>query len=159
MAAPSIASLFDFETHFQSAIETILAGYGLNLLSAHETATLKTPYIQVKFESAGRADDTLVLRPSTSNYYHPHYLGLASITVGTRINEVGQTHGTYRGLVRQYMSYLQRAITSSNLPYYDLVSTLERPTQSAVDADNDRAITILTFELDFLIRTDAWPAP
>lgn len=158
MPATSLADLFDFETHFADALKLILAGNGLTLLAAHDVDTVATPFVEIKFESSGRVDDTLVLRPDTSDYYHPHYAGVITLTLATRAGDPAQNHGTLRGTLRNEMSYLTRSITSTELPYYSIVEIRETQTQTAVDPDNDRLLTLLTFAVDFLINPDAFPA-
>ena len=160
MAASSIADLYTFEEHIESAAATFLnTATGLTVYRSNEISDFTTPRISVECEVADAMEPPAQRNggasPTTLEYVA--FNSSFNITIITD-NTVGQSSSmvTYVGQVREAMARSQPNWDSTSLPYYDIKEL--RPTNSSQDADGDLNETILSYSLIFEIRDDAWPA-
>ena len=160
MAAPSIANLYQFEDHIESAAVTFLnTATGLDVYRSNSSSDFTTPRIEVACDVSGSFDPPAPRggggAPATIDFLA--FTSSFSIVIVTD-NPVGQsaTMHTYIGEVREVMARSSANWNSTTLPYYDVKEL--RPTSSSMDVDGDMNQASLLYELIFEIRQDAWPA-
>lgn len=164
MAAPTVAALLDYETNLEDA----LAGHFNNTLSGVQVLTpriligsapiLTTPRVTLSVQITGTNPNQTGTRPSDSSDYDSHKIGTVQVGATTRRDATGQSLGTLRGQCRQTMLQATAALNSNTLPYYQVVILREASTTSAANPENDEIASLLTYNLEFYIKTDQWPA-
>lgn len=164
MPAPDIATLLDYETILEDAIAAYLVSRHASwqvltdrTLPAQE-AKLETPRAEVAFAltGSGSAEHQAGNRPD-EKYYESHKIGSLSVRVVARRGGAGQSLGQMRGALREDMLPRTLALTSVNIPYYEILDVTESSSSPAIFADNDEIITELTWAVHFFIKPDAWP--
>lgn len=159
MAAPDIETLLDFEVQFEDAAETFLnTAVGIAIFGTLSTTDFTLPRIDVKF-MVGEGKEPVAPRgggASSSTLEYREYDATFEASVWTD-NTVGQTsdHASYRRKLREALLRSGTNWNSSNLPYYDLKYL--RPISNDYETDEDLNVSILTYEVKFEIRDDAWP--
>ena len=168
MAAPTVASLYNFETNYESA----LADYFANVNAAWQILTpqtlanaalgtdiLRTPRITIEFAVTG----TGIQKEFTAgvNYHGTEYyadrMGMVTLSIVTQRANVSQSYGLMRGAARQSMLELTQTFNTNTVPYYQTVDVTEGSSAQSPSADNDEILTALTFPLTFFILPTAFP--
>lgn len=160
MPAPDVKTLYDFETHFESAAETFLTtATGVSSVGTVNADDFTTPRIEIRFE-VGEAYDPVPLRgggasPSTKDYRN--YSGRVLLTIVTD-NAAGQVtdHATIRKKTREALALSGSNWDATNNPYYAI--NYCKPAATEYDADGDFNLTTLQYDVVFTIRSDAWPS-
>jgi hypothetical protein len=164
MPAATIAALLDYETN----IEDALKAHFQNTLPTTQILTprvligtapiLTTPRITLVVGITGTNANQTATRANTSQDYDSHKLGTVQAIGTTRRDGTGQSLGTIRGNIRQAMLQATAALNVNTLPYYQVITLREGSCVSLSDAENDEISTQITYNLEFYIKPDQWPA-
>lgn len=164
MPASTVAVLLDYESNFENALATHFS----NTLSNVQILTprvliasapiLVTPRVTISTTITGTNPNQTGTRPSDGSDYDSHKIGTIQLAATTRRDATGQALGTLRGQCRQAMLQATAALNSNTLPYYQTVILREASTTSAANPDNDEIASVLTYNLEFYIKPDQWPA-
>lgn len=164
MPASSIAVLLDYETNIEDALATYLAAQiaSTQILTTRTLLTsqeiLTTPRITVAVSIAGTNPNQQNERTTDSAAYDSHKLGSVNLVAVMRRNASGQSLTTLRGGIRKAMLEATAALTVSNLPYYQIITLREGSSSPGYDKDNDEITLSMTYQLEFFIKPDQWPA-
>lgn len=168
MAAPNLETLLDFETNVESAAKTFLqTATGLSASSAFATLDqddLILPRISVAFELGEALDPTDPKTTGSSEFEYLKYAGTLNIQIVTdaSIDGTQENHRSYRAKARSAMLLNADNWTTDDgeggtiLPYYDV--NYMRPTGTTFEQDGDLAVSMLTYSMNVVIRSDAWPS-
>jgi hypothetical protein len=160
MAAPSIANLYQFEEHIETAAVTFLnTATGLDVFRSNVSTDYTTPRVEVACEVSSSYDPPAE-RGGGASSTTIDFLAFTSsvqIVIATD-NAVGQSGdmSTHLGQVREIMARSSTNWNSTTLPFYDVKEL--RPVNTSIGVDGDLNETTLSYELIFEIRRDAWPA-
>ena len=162
MSAPTNAALLDYETN----IEDALGSYLSNVLTATQVLTprtvigtaqiLTTPRVTLSVQISGTDPNQQNNRATDSLSYDSHKLGSVTLSCVTRRDGSGLSLGTLRGRVRTALLSATAALTSSNLPYYEIRELREGASTVGSDADNDEIICTINYSLAFFILPTQW---
>lgn len=163
MPAPTVATLYDFETAYESA----LASYFSNANATWQVLTpatlanvalntgyLRTPRLTVEFTVGGTADKRDI--QNTVEYYSERS-GTMTIEAAVQRGNAAQSESLVRGTARQAMIERSGAFNSNALPYYQTVDVSETSSSRSVDEANDELITQLTYAIKFWIPPTSFP--
>lgn len=164
MPAPNIATLYDFETHYENAVSNYYSGLNGNPFNQvltprtvsnvnAETDYLQTPRLMVRAAIVGIGLHETV---ADGNYYESHYMGTITLDVVTARNDTAQNHGNLRGRARQGMLSATAICNTNSVPYYQTVAILPLTSNQLIDADNDEIMTQLVYSLEFFIKPDQY---
>ena len=162
MAAPTNAALLDYEGNIEDALGTYLS----NVLTATQVITprtligtapvLTTPRVTLSVQVTATDPNQQNNRTTDSKSYDSHKLGTVTLSCATRRDGTGLSLGALRGRVRVAMLDATAALTSTNLPYYEIQTLREGSATMASDADNDEILTVLSYSLAFFILPTQW---
>ncbi len=164
MAAPTNAALLDYETAIEDALATYLATLltGTQILTPRTvlstSGTLSTPRVQLSVEITGTNANQQNDRTTDGLWYDSHKLAQLSLACIVRRDTSGQSIGTLRGKVRVAMLSATAALTSNNLPYYQVITLREGSSRAGINPENDEIFHQLTYALEFWIKPDQWAA-
>jgi hypothetical protein len=124
MAAPNIASLFDFETNYEDVTANYFSNINGNpfnqVLTIRTTQTaeefLETPRIAISFGIVGTDRNHDQFIPNTATRFYDYKQGALTLTLATSRNNASQSHGTLRGQARQAMLEVTAIYNSNTLP-------------------------------------------
>lgn len=168
MAAPNIRTLLDFETNVETAAKTFLeADTGLSassIFASLDQDNLVLPRISVMFELGEAIDPVDLKETGSTEFEYRKYTGTLNIIITSDGSTDGsQTdHRNHRADVRASMLLNADNFTASDgeggtlLPYYDV--NYMRPTGTTFEMDEDLAISTLSYQINLVIRNDAWPS-
>jgi hypothetical protein len=165
MAAPDIPTLLDYETNLEDALTAYLVSrHATWQVLTDRTAPaaegkLRTPRVEVAFTltGSGTAEHQAGNRPDEP-YYESEKIGTLTVSVVAQRGASGQSLGQMRGALREDMLPRTLALTSVNVPYYEILDVTETGSTPSIFADNDEIISELTWSLRFFIKPAAWPA-
>jgi len=168
--AANFVELFDFETHFEAAAQTILDTAGVNAFISRQTDKLPLINTGVVF-SVGPAIDELTFLPLDSGQSLPpsqeYFRYVGSLELRLEIERdtqkppnsagVSSFFAEARSLIRKAFRRSQWPFDDTNLEFYR-VSNI-RPNGGTEGFDQSRNVDslILRFEITFAIMQDAWP--
>ncbi len=159
-AAPTVATLFDIESAYESA----LAGYLSNAnaswqvltpqTNANTRAILVTPRLMCSFAVQGAGDQR-----NTVNgvQYYSQWSGVMTVHVCTSRDDDTQSHGLMRGTVRQAMLEQSTVFNANTVPYYQTSDIGGGSSAQGSDPENEEIITILTYPVTFYIPPSSFP--
>ena len=164
MAAPDLATLFDFETNLEAAAKVFLSNAtGISqdsIFCTMDQDELTLPRIEVTVEIAEGIDPPVKRSTVSDIEDYLNYSANVMIRVVTDALEDGTeaSHRTIRGNVRAEM--LQNAnnwtTTPDLLPYYSV--QYQRPMGTSYEIDGNLSVSTLAYDIRFAVRNDAWPA-
>lgn len=165
MAAPNIATLFDYESAYENALANYFASINGNPFSQvltprtnlAEDASLTTPRLVIRMGVTGQGIQEND-QPNTSASYYSHRLAGVDFIVTTNRDNASQNHGYLRGLVRASMLQSAAIMNANSVPYYQTIFVFESGSTQGIQEENDEISTQLTYAIQFQIRTDQWPA-
>jgi hypothetical protein len=164
MAAPTIAALLDYETNIEDALATYLDAQisSTQVLTTRTLLTsdeiLTTPRVSLSVQVTGTKPNQQTNRTTDSAEYDSHKIGTVTLFTAIRRNAGGQAMTALRGGVRKAMLSATAALTVSNLPYYQIVTLREGSCSTSVNEENDEIAYQITYNLEFFIKPDQWPA-
>jgi len=160
MAAPSIASLLDFE----GAFEDVLAAHLSNTVSNCQILTprttlaedeeLATPRIAVRFSITQDGEHFGSYGGKT---VRDAKVGQMEILCAARRDDAAQDIGSLRGAVRGAMLAGSAVFNTSAMPYYQTLDVSALSSSQGISSANDESITTLSYRVDFAILATAWP--
>ena len=173
MPAPNIASLYDLEGAYETALRNYfvnvnVGGFLFNQVLTPQTnanveAFQETPRLQIKCGITGLAasgsgvqETAVTLSNTATNYYSFYTLGV-TLDVITQRQNTSQPHGLYRGAVRQGMLSYTASMNANVLPYYETALVVPQGTTQAIDADNDSLISSLSYTMGVWIPPSSMP--
>lgn len=173
MAAPNIATLFDFESAYEDALRNYFVNVNMagvtfaQVLTPRTNANLAafkvTPRLQIKAGIIGLAasgsgvqETTVTLNNMATAYYSYYTIGV-TMDVCTARQNTQQPHGLLRGAVRQGMLEYTASMNNATVPYYQTTFVNPGASTQVIDADNDEIITSLQWSMDFYIPPSSTP--
>lgn len=173
MPAPNIATLYDFEGQYETALGNYFTNLNVggqrfsqvvtpqtNLVSADH---LITPRLQVRVsmtglgaDGSGYKEDFTTSGNLASNYYS-HYTAAITLDVVTSRSNTSQIHGQLRGGTRQAMLEATAIMNNTTVPYYETVFVTPTGSAQAVDEANDEIQTQLTYAVELFIPPSSYP--
>lgn len=163
MPAPSLATLFDFETQYESALASHLANVNASwqILTpqtraniAGETDILRTPRIMLSLAVSGPGEQREFVN---SVGYYADFSGTMTVHVATQRDDVTQNHGLMRGTVRQAMLETTAVFNANTVPYLQTVDIFGGASSQGSDQENQEIVTILTFPMKFFVPPASFP--
>ncbi len=169
-AAPNIATLYDWESHVEDALQNYFAnanfdGFVFDMVATPRTnlnaeEILVTPRLTVSVSTLGPLEVgsgiAEGLLPDGSRYYDGQKLQIM-LTVATSRDNVSQPHGLYRGSVRAAMLEREPILNAVSLPFYQIEFMTQTGSAQAVDEGNDEIQTQLTYSADMHLPQDSYP--
>ena len=167
MPATTDEEVFNFEGNLETSFYDFLLAEGLELATANNPERLSDDHIGVQVRIGGIHEDEHMTAKPSGDLEYDHYLYSVDITIHTDRNEnatpAAQFSRYHRELVAKVRNLLSisraAAVASLNdqITYYFINRLIPGETNyTAYDTSYDE--TILTFEGDFSIDADAWPA-
>jgi hypothetical protein len=161
MRATSLNDLLSFEKHFEDAsIQFLSDASGVACFPATGNDYLITPRLEVIFNHNGAElpnDAPIESDPELGAEYLKHE-GVFEVAIVTdfALEQARDLHLALVGTVRKELLRTSSNWNQENLPYYAL--KFLRPSGSSRDTDGDLQRTVLSYDLKFLIRSDAFPS-
>lgn len=173
MAAPNIATLFDFESAYEDALRNYFLNVNIGGITFNQVLTPRTnanveafretPRLQIKAGVVGLAasgagvQETSVTLNNTAAAYYSYYTIGVTMDVCTSRQNVSQPHGLLRGATRQGMLEYTASMNNNTVPYYQTAFVNPGASTQVIDAQNDEIITSLQWNLDFFIPAAQFP--
>lgn len=150
--------LYDFETNFETAAQTILDDSGITAhIRGSEDEIDRGNAVLVEFQENNAIPDHKV--EYQGKYYHDIYTGTLSITVQIcrpdDPGEIGETTTRFRYVRRKLREIFRQAefpFTSNNLPCYTVLDILPAGTANTIDADTVSDVCTVQFALVFALN-------
>lgn len=173
MAAPNIATLYDFESAYEDALRNYFVNLNVggftfnqvltprtnaNLEAFRETSRLqiKAGVIGLAASGSGVQETAVTLNSAATAYYSYYTLGVV-LDVCTSRQNIQQPHGLLRGATRQGMLEYTASMNNSTVPYYQTVFVNPGASTQVIDTANDEIITSIQYSLDFSIPPTSFP--
>ena len=164
MAAPSIADLLDYETHLEDAFAAYLAAQYTawqvltDRTSPEDEDKLRTPRAEVAFAltGTGSAEHQAQNRPD-EKYYESHKTFSMTVRIAACRAKSDQSLGRMRGQAREAMLPRTLALSTVNLPYFEILDVSETGSSPAFFAGNDEIQSELTWSIHLFIPPASWP--
>lgn len=173
MAAPNIATLYDFESAYEDALRNYFVNVNVGGFSfaqvltprtnANVEAFQETPRLQIKAgitglqaSGAGVQETSVTLNNTATHYYSYYTLGV-TLDVITQRQNVSQPHGLFRGATRQGMLEYTASMNNTSVPYYETAFVNPGATTQVLDPDNDSIISSIQYSIDFFIPPSQFP--
>ena len=166
MPATTDEEVFSFEGNLEQAFYDFLLANGIELATANDPQRLSDDYIGVQVFLAGINEDEHMSEKPGGQLEYDHYDYSVDITVHTDRNEnavpaaqFSRYHRELVAKVRNLLSISRAAQVSSlndSIDYY-WINRLVASDTNYTATDNSFDETVLTFEGDFSILTNAWP--
>ena len=163
MPAPTVASLYDFESTYELALANYFANVNAvwNVLTpgtasnaSANTDYLRTPRITIEFSITGTPEKRDIA--NNSEYYSTR-TGMYTIQAVSRRNDPTENHGLLRGSIRGAMLNAAGALKLNYIPYLETADVMEASSSQSVDASNDEILTQLTYQVLFFIPPGSVP--
>ena len=156
----------DFETNFESAAETFLGTFlssfgDIQIASSLDQDNFSVPRVEVNAQIQGADDPPTADSAGVFNYtqYSANFLikVITDASDDTNILSSGFSSGVYHRRVRrkgrQAMLLESTNFTDSNLPHYEV--KYMRPNGDDYEVDGDLAISTLSYEIKFCIKSSS----
>ena len=167
MPAASDEEVFNFEGNLEQAFYDFLLENGIELATANDPQRLSDDYIGVQVFIGGINEDEHMSEKPGGQLEYDHYDYTVDITIKTDRNEnavpasgFSRYHRELVAKVRNLLSISRAAQVSSlndSIDYY-WINRLVASDTNYTAYENSFDETVLTYEGDFSILTDAWPA-
>lgn len=162
MPAPDLKTLLDFETNFETASKSFLAtDTGLtatDLFAGLDQDTFVLPRLEVMFEAGEAIDPPVRVNLTDDPTEYGKFRGTLTVRILTdgSISGTNTEHRELRGKVRASLMIRASNFTSTNLPYYEV--NYLRPNGANYEVDGDIMMTILSYDVAFSFKSDAYPS-
>lgn len=163
MPATSKVQIYAFESNFEKAVQSVLQSAGLlDTFIQGQDATLPESRIEVMFSSGEAMNQAILTDRSLVYDFFDGMLSLRIVTVRPEdqpslIAGVRSLHEEWCARVRMLLEERASPFTTSNLPYYTVRTIRQTATRRDLDPRWLEDFTQLVFQLQFGIRSDAWP--
>ena len=160
MAAPNIATIYDFEGTFESLAKTFLEAALSPTVTVNTTFSqdnLDSPRIDLRFE-VGEAEPDLLKFDNVDGDGEEFMAYNANLVCEIVTDNELDTQATHRSLRSQVRDVLRRNgsnWTTASIPYHEFRHI--RPNGSAYLTEGNLQSTELYFEITFNIKNDAFP--
>lgn len=163
MPAPTIATLYDYETIYESALSSYISNVNAiwQVLTPRTVANnfantdfLRTPRITIEFALTSTGIQKEI--QNTVEYYADRE-GLFTVQAVSARNDPNQNHGLLRGALRQAMTERAQAFNANTVPYYQTVDVTEGSSTQSFDRENEEILTNMTFAVKFFIPPSSFP--
>lgn len=166
MPATSDDEVFNFEGNLEESFYSFLQDNGLELATANDPQRLGDDFMGVQVSINGLHEDEHMSEKPSGDLEYDHYLYSVTITIHTDRQEnalpgaaFSRYHRELVAKVRNLLSISRAAQVASlndQLDYYWINRLIPSGTDYTA-YDNSYDETVLSFEGDFGIRTEAWP--
>lgn len=169
MAAPSLATLFDFEGQFEDAAQAVLLSEGIVAFVSESKKQLPLINTGVDFQ-VGPAIDNPTFLPLASGQTQPveqeyfRYTGVlecqaevARDTARSPTADVSTFLAQVRGMIRGAFMRSQWPFQDSNLPYYRVSDIQPAGSVTGFNQARNTDMASLRFTITFAIQPTAWP--
>ena len=167
MPATTDEEIFNFEGNLETSFYDFLLANGIELMTANNPERLSDDFVGVQVSIMGLHEDEHMSAKPSGDLEYDHYNYSVDITIHTDRNEnatpAAQFSRYHRELVAKVRNLLsisraaQVASLNDQITYYWINRLIPaETTYMAHDTSFDE--TVLTFEGDFSILDDAWPA-
>ena len=160
MPAPDIGTLYQFESHIDAAVKSIIDAQieddEITTFIQRSTSELSTPRIEIQFSLA--ADRKHLVSKDDSLWPNMFSGTLQLAIVTTRSADTSDLHKKYRAVALWLINDYNRQFTEDNLPYHEVCELFLQSATPTVTDDKDQDISTLTFSAVVGIRDDAWPS-
>lgn len=166
MPAATVAELLDFETQFDTALESVLASASApstyQLCGATTTALLTTPRLEYELNvggDAGPSGTTLVRAEPRDQAAYVGTLTFRFIYDHTKLSAAAA--GLIRGHVRERLSPSAAALDATLLPWIEITHLTETGSARGRFKDEQEKLLsewVTTWSVGWYIRETAWPA-
>jgi hypothetical protein len=169
MPISSVLDLYDFEGQMEAAGKSILtAAFGgvtppltPQILISRDSDTEEVPRLELSFTPGAALDQMTAWGQANPKQVPAAYLGQfeARIVTGRPQDnaKIAPIHGILVGATRFFFSAGAKLFTDVNLPYLQILLMLPGPTKVQQQDHKEQDETVLTFDVKFAIRNDAWP--
>lgn len=165
MPSPDIQTLYDFESNFEKAFSDLIlaklttAGLTAPVYTSRDIREMEPLRVEIYLNVTGELQQKTTIGQSSPVEVPCAFTGNLMIVVGSeRMNTAGRTaHGPTRGLVRYIMTGANE-LDGIALPYYQILLIQNLGSAPAAGEDKLDDVTVFTFELQWAINPDAWPA-
>jgi hypothetical protein len=171
--APNIATLYDFEGQYETALRNYFANMNVNGQTFGQVVTpqsnlvsadhLTTPRLQVRVsmtglgaDGSGYKEDFTTSGNLATNYYS-HYTAQLTLDVVSSRSNTSQSHGLLRGATRQAMLEATAIMNNTTVPYYQTVFVTPTGSAQGIDEANDEIQTQLSYALELFIPPSSYP--
>lgn len=160
MRATSLQDLFSFEKHFEDASVGFLSdSVGIPAFPATGSEYLITPRLEVLFIHNGAElpnDAPIESDPELGAEYLKHDASFeVAVVTDFSLEQSRDLHLAIVGSVRKELLRTSSNWNDQNLPFYALKYL--RPSNTTREIDGEFQRTILTYDIKFVIRSDAFP--
>ena len=165
-AAANWELLFNFEDLIESAAKAVLTAAsisGLNIYSQQDVLDVATPAVSLQFTVRG-AVEHYGFR-SDGERFVDLWEGTLEACIETDRAKAragaSQGHAALRAECRRHLSSIAawNAVAAVSLPYHVIWKVLEGASTPKIEADKDRDISVISFNIMFGVRPGAWPVP
>lgn len=164
MPATDKIQIYAFESNFEKAVQSVLQSAGLlDSFIQGQDVTLPDSRIEIMFESGEAINQAILADRSLVYDFFDGRLTLRIVTERpseqrSLISGVASLHEEWAARVRALLEERVSPFTTANLPHYTV--RMIRPTSTQRDLDPKwlEDFTRLEFQVQFGIRSDAWPA-
>lgn len=172
MPATNLPELLDFETHFETAAQGVLATNGIVAFVSQQGAKIPLISTGISFDVSPAFDALTLLakpsnwpagRPAPQEFFrYPAQLEFRIEVPRDQstatIPGVPNLFAQFRGLTRAAFMRCVAPFTPANLPFYDVGEIKPAGASTGWEGVRNIDFTALRFALTFAIRQDAWPA-
>ncbi len=169
MSAPNIATLYDWESHYEDALANYFANLNVGGFAFAQVLTPRTninlaeemitPRLQIKAATLGMlpAGSGISEQVVNGGRYYAAMQVQVTLDVCTARNNNLQPHGLLRGATREAMLEATAILNANTVPFYQTPFVNQMGATQAIDADNDEIQTQLTYGLDIFIPPSSYP--
>lgn len=154
MPAQNHATILQFEDAIETAVVTVLAANSMTAVRQRGSTSLATPRVEVRL-IVGAAEEhygTDTHGERFIDFWH----GTIQLAIVTNRSRNDASHTTYRGKCRAAMQGL--TALNAAMSYLAFNRILESGTSPEIQPDENHDASVVSFAVDFCIRSDAWPA-
>lgn len=167
MPAPNLYVLHNHEEQIEDALVVVLAAHGLSdVLTPRSLEQSRDTRVRIEVTAGGALDHEAPDAVTNTGASEEDWFGASvDVEVATeRVEEARSAIATITGKHAERVARARVAMTrgslSANLPagsYWDIVHTQFGGQAHAVDEQRGTDITVLSWAIQYRIRTDAWP--
>ena len=164
MQAPSYEPVYDLETSLEEAVAALLVAAGFSALtrlnSNAEFQQVRPRVAVLARENGPTAQAHFHLVPVTFEQHIDIFSMSLTLELTTEPTATGNTqHPLYRSRIRRLMAKFGPAFPDETiLPYHAVCRCWTAGAEPRFDTANGIEMTTFTYSLDYMIRSDAWPA-
>ena len=152
--------IYDFENAFEEAVRSLLEANELTVQTRQNQLKVQSvrPRVQVAFQ-LGADQQHWRMAPVTGHKRNARWVGVLMLTVVNNLTDTGQALREFVAQVRAICSDLWVNLHGSDLLPYHAVNSVVGAGTSTASVNQEEGIEFITlaYNVDFNIRTSAWP--